>query len=123
MKRLSILCAALGLSAALGACGQKPEEKAAEAPAASAPATSDMNMGEAPASKTAKGTGTVTAIDAAAGSITLDHAPIPEVGWPQMTMAFKATPAVLQGVKVGDTVAFDLAMKEGSAEITSLTKR
>ena len=46
----------------------------------------------------AKGKGTVTAIDKSAGSITLDHGPIPEADWPSMTMAFKAKPELLDSV-------------------------
>ena len=44
--------------------------------------------------------GTVTAIDKAAGTITLDHGPIPEAKWPAMTMAFKAAPSITDAVKV-----------------------
>lgn len=40
-------------------------------------------------------------------SVTLSHQPIPAIGWPAMTMTFRlADPALAQGVKVGDRVAF-----------------
>jgi Cu(I)/Ag(I) efflux system membrane fusion protein len=40
-------------------------------------------------------------------SVTLSHQPVPAIGWPAMTMTFKlADPALAQGVKVGDRVAF-----------------
>jgi Cu(I)/Ag(I) efflux system membrane fusion protein len=40
-------------------------------------------------------------------SVTLSHQPVPSIGWPAMTMTFKlADPALAQGVKVGDRVAF-----------------
>lgn len=59
----------------------------------------------------AKGHGTVTAIDKAAGTITLDHGPIPEAQWPAMTMAFKAAPSITDAVRVGDKVDFDLSLR------------
>lgn len=131
MKRLfltgGILCAALTLAA----CGQKSETTSAEAPAApaaSAPAApaggmGGMNMAGSEAAKTAKGTGTVKSVDAGAGIITVDHGPIPEAGWPAMTMGFKAAPGLVQSVKPGDEVAFDLTLKDGSGEITAITKQ
>jgi Cu/Ag efflux protein CusF len=70
-----------------------------------------------------KGTGTVTAIDRANGSVTLDHEPIPEANWPAMIMAFEAKPELLERVKVGDRVAFDLALKEGAGEVTAIKKQ
>lgn len=55
------------------------------------------------------GSGKVIAIDAAASEITLAHDPIPEIGWPSMTMDFKVLDAAqLQHLHAGDAVAFDL---------------
>src|SRR3546814_18360876 len=69
----------------------------------------------------AKGTGTVTAIDSAAGKITLDHGPIAELQWPAMTMAFDAPPALLTAVKIGDQVSFDLDWDGTGGTITAFT--
>jgi Cu/Ag efflux protein CusF len=69
------------------------------------------------------GTGTVTAVDAGKGTVTIDHGPMPEIGWPAMIMAFKADPALLAGVQQGDSVAFDLTLTDGSGEITALRKQ
>lgn len=56
-----------------------------------------------------RSTGTVTAVDAAAGTISLQHEPIAAINWPAMTMQFRAeNPAILQGIAVGDRVAFEL---------------
>ena len=79
-----------------------------------------MPVPSAPA-KTAKGTGTITAIDQAAGTVTLDHGPIPDANWPAMTMTFKAKPEVLAGHAVGHKVAFDVELKDGSGEVTAIT--
>ena len=39
-------------------------------------------------------------------SVTLSHGPVPAIGWPAMTMAFRADPMLLRGVKAGDQVSF-----------------
>lgn len=39
-------------------------------------------------------------------SITLSHGPVPTIGWPAMTMAFRADPMLLRGLKTGDQVSF-----------------
>ncbi|ABF54257.1 copper-binding protein [Sphingopyxis alaskensis] len=136
MKPL-MLTTMLGVTALLAACGQKTESDettAANSATEAAPDKGEMagnmsgDMGNMamPAdsgAKMAKGNGTVTAIDKAAGTVTLDHGPIPEAKWPAMTMAFKARPELLDSVKVGDKVAFDLALKDGSGEVTAIQKQ
>lgn len=120
---------ALGLAALLAACGQQPENDSAPNASASTGMSGAMNdMGNMDMSanmpmRMAKGSGTVTAIDKSAGSITLDHGPIPEANWPAMTMAFKVRPELLDSVKVGDKVVFDLALKDGSGEVTAVQKQ
>lgn len=71
-------------------------------------------------SKSGKGTGTVTAVDAAAGTVTIEHGPMPEIGWSAMKMTFRADPALLAGVAEGDAVVFDLTVTDGRGEITAL---
>ena len=73
--------------------------------------------------KSGKGTGTITAVDAAAGTVTIAHEAMPEVGWSAMTMTFNADPALLAEVKEGDKVAFDLALDGGNGTVTGLTKQ
>lgn len=122
MTRTILSLAAFGLAATLAACGQKTEE--AQAPAA-APAAEEAQMGGMAVGRsamTAQGTGTVTAVDPAANTITIDHAPIAEANWPQMTMAFKAPPEMVQQVQAGDRVAFDLKLEGGAGEITAIRK-
>ena len=123
----------IGLSALLAACGQKtetnqaaPTNTAAEAPTTMGESNmaSDMgNMAMHAGAKMAKSIGTVTAVDTSAGTITLDHQPIPEADWPAMTMTFKAKPPVLTGVKVGDRVAFDVVLQGGAGEVTAIHKQ
>lgn len=130
MKRTVLTLVALGAATTLAACSQKAAEKTAEVAPAPAPAaapeakTDAMNgmpaMGDAAGAKMGKGMGTVTAMDAAGGRVTLDHEAITEVGWPGMVMAFKADPALLKDVKVGDKVAFDVKVTNGAGEVTSI---
>jgi len=116
MKTLSLTLAALVAMTGLAACDRKTEAPAA--PAASAPAAgNDMaGMDMAPADKMAKGVGVVKAIDKTAGTITLDHEAIPEAG-------FKIAPGLLEGVAVGDQVAFDLKLHDGSGEVTAIRRQ
>ena len=120
-----------GLSVLLAACGDKNETNAVTTSDAAdnmAAVTGNMssgmgNMAMAAGTKMAKGSGTVTEIDRSAGTVTLDHGPIPEANWPAMTMAFKVKPELLDGVKVGDKVAFELALKDGAGEVTAIKRR
>jgi len=125
----ALLTIALGLVALTAACGKKAETPVAAEANQAAPATAAMSgdMGNmAPAAVApimAKGHGTVTAIDKTAGTITLDHGPIPEAKWPGMTMAFKAAPAIINVAKVGDKVDFDLTLTGSAGEVTAVHKQ
>ena len=124
----------LGLTTVVAACGEKAEtnmmaastEPAGNMTGSMGNMAGDMdNMAMPMGSDTtmAKGTGTVIALDKATGSITIDHGPIPEAKWPAMKMAFKGKPELLDRVAVGDKVAFDLVLKEGTAELTAISKQ
>lgn len=61
------------------------------------------------AQKMPQGSGKVTAIDRKNSQVTLAHDPIPDLGWPAMTMAFKVKDVMqLDTLKPGDQVSFDL---------------
>lgn len=121
----------LALTVALAACGSKTESNEAAATNTASPAAAETNamagdMGKmemAPTVKMAKGSGKVTAIDKSAGTITLDHGPIAEANWPAMTMAFKAAPTLIDSVKVGDQVNFELKLDGNAGEITAISKK
>lgn len=96
-------------------------------PATQEAKTDDMNMTE-PTAPAAAGpiasTGTVTQVDAAAGTITITHEPIAAVSWPAMTMQFTAeNPAILQGIAVGDHVSFELKSATETSIVTMLQKQ
>ena len=72
--------------------------------------------------QTASAEGTVTAIDAEAGTITVDHGPVPAIEWPAMTMAFEADEQLRSEVSVGEGIAFEFRTGSEGNVITSITK-
>ena len=62
----------------------------------------------------AHGTGTVNAVDPAQHKVNMSHAPIPEIGWPAMTMEFPVAPSVdLKAIKPGMSVNFTIEQQPG----------
>lgn len=111
MTKTLTIAALLAVSIGLSGCDSKtaaPTAVASKAPGGA---------------KSGKATGTVTAIDAAAGTITLDHGAIPAVGWPAMTMGFSAKPDLLAGITVGDKVDFDVTVNGNGGQVTAITKK
>ncbi len=98
---------------------------AACSPPGSEPAAkSDMEAMTASESGAAiAGSGTVVAVDAAAGTVTLNHQPIAALSWPAMTMQFTAENALLQGVAAGDQVDFELKSALETQVITAIHKQ
>jgi len=77
----------------------------------------------ASAFETGKGTGVITGIDAKSGALTIKHGPIAALGWPAMTMSFRAAPAsLLKGLKVGQKIGFDANQGSGLPEVTAIRK-
>lgn len=112
MTKTLKLAALAAFSIGLAGCDRQASTSKADAPKSSA---TDA--------KTGGGTGTVTAVDAAAGTITLDHAAIPGVGWPAMKMGFSARPALLNGIAAGDGVAFTITVRGNVGEVTAISKQ
>ena len=74
------------------------------------------------AAKSAKGTGTVTALNEAGRKVTLDHGPIPEISWPAMKMEFAVASAVdLSKVKTGDKVTFTVTSSGSAYTVQSIS--
>lgn len=123
MNKPLIIAALIALPISLAGCEKKPDTPEADAPKATAPADAMSGMAMPEGSKMGRGTGSVTAIDAAAGTITLDHEAIAAVGWPAMRMGFSAKPDVLTGIAVGDKVDFELTITGSAGEVTAIRKR
>lgn len=109
----------------LAACGRQTDPAAVEpSPTASAAAVATADVGPATsagqAGKSGSVEGVVTAVDAAAGTVTIQHGTIAAVGWPAMTMRFKADPAVVRKAAVGTRVRFDLTVQGNAAEVTAI---
>jgi Cu(I)/Ag(I) efflux system membrane fusion protein len=85
------------------------------APAGSAPATTSKAVGH-------QATGTLDAIDAKAGSVTVTHGPVPSLKWPGMTMDFVlANPALTAKLKPGSAVSIEFVeRKPGEWVITKM---
>ena len=91
----------------------------AAAAAMGAPADAQASP-DASAVVEAVGKGTVTAIDPAAGKVTIEHGPIESLHWPAMTMAFDASPEVLGSFKEGDSVHFEFTQQGRTSTISKL---
>lgn len=108
MKKTLLTLVLTGSLIAIPACAQKMDPNM--------PSTqNDAKPAEA------QGVGVVKEIDTSKGTITLQHQAIPSIGWPAMTMAFKAgSPDVLKAAHVGDTVQFTLHPAGMASTVTSI---
>lgn len=62
----------------------------------------------------AHATGTVNTVDPAQHKLNITHNPIPEIGWPAMTMDFPVAPSVdLQSMRPGMRVNFTIEQGQG----------
>ena len=104
--------------------GSGPMTASLQPSAASAPATltGDHAASSPPAGtrmahaghNDAHGTGTVNSVDAAQHKVNLTHQPIPEIGWPAMTMEFPVAPAVdLSAIRPGSRANFTIEQGQG----------
>jgi Cu(I)/Ag(I) efflux system periplasmic protein CusF len=71
----------------------------------------------------AHGTGTVNSVDQTQHKLNISHQPIPEIGWPAMTMEFPVAPSVdLTAIKPGTRVNFTIEQQPGGMyEIRAIT--
>lgn len=110
MKQLSILGAALVAAMTFSLPAHAMGEK--------------MPLEKPAAAYKISGTGTVVSTNAAKGSIILKHEPIPALGWPKMTMQFKArNKAQLEKLKKGDQVEFQLEKSGEEYAISDIKAR
>ena len=122
MNKTLIFASGLALVATLAACQKKAEPSSPASQASDMPGTmADMPMPSA--MKHGLAAGTVTAIDAAKGKITLDHGPMSGLSWPAMTMGFTATAEQLAGIKVGDQVDFEIDWDGRAGTITTIRQQ
>ena len=68
---------------------------------------SKMDHAATPGATEAAGVGVINAIDATKNQVNVTHEPMPDLGWPTMTMDLPVTSAVDLGtIKPGDKVSF-----------------
>ena len=84
--------------------------------------TGEMPMAHGPEND-AHGSGTVNSVDPAQHKLNMNHGPIPEIGWPSMTMDFPVAPSVdLKSIKPGTRVNFTIKKQpSGMYEINAIT--
>jgi Cu/Ag efflux protein CusF len=115
--------AAVPLGVDLGGSGPVAASPRPQAPIRTAFATeghashpqhmSEMQMAHA-GHNDAHGTGTVNSVDPAQHKVNLSHSPIPEIGWPAMTMDFPVAASVdLRAIKPGTRVNFTIEQGQG----------
>ena len=131
--RITTLMTLLAAPLALAACGSGDDaemmDDTAMADGQMAGGQMPMDDGNMPmmgsdgAMQSASAEGTVTAIDADEGTITIDHGAVPSIEWPAMTMGFEADEQLRNDVAVGDKVSFEFATGESGSSITSITKK
>jgi len=127
MKMHALLFAAVLLAGCSQAPSDADDTKATNADEAKtiaaepAPMASEIPAMVDEAATKASATGTVEAVDAAAGKITIAHEPVDALQWPAMTMGFKATPEQIASVQAGQKVQFEFESQGMNATITQIT--
>lgn len=86
------------------------------------PGMGDKKAAPNAAAKTATGTGTVTALNAAGQKVTFEHGPMPEINWPAMKMEFPVAAGIdLSKVKTGDKMRFTVTGSGSSYTVQSIS--
>ena len=104
--------------------GPLDQKGSGTAPTAQRQATAPVAAAPAPAaSALPMVSGTVEKVDAAAGKLTIDHGPIPNLNMDGMTMVFRvAEPALLKGLKARDKVQFQADRVNGQLSVVKIQK-
>jgi Cu(I)/Ag(I) efflux system periplasmic protein CusF len=64
----------------------------------------------------------VEKVDESADKVTLNHAAIPGLDMPAMTMVYAQDPMMLKSVKAGDKVKFSIEKNNGQLTVTKIDK-
>ena len=105
----------------LAGCSSPTGETNAPASAAS-PAASAIPAASPEAVNAASASGVVQSVDVAAKTVTIAHGPVNALGWPAMTMSFKAPNADLSSIKQGDQVSFEFTSAGMNGTITTISR-
>ena len=106
---------ALALSLLVAACGGKQDAASENRQVSGTDPTTSQ------AGATYSGAGEVRSV--AGDQVTISHGPIEGIGWPAMTMTFRAgSPEMARSVSAGDRVSFAFEQDGGAYLLTSLSK-
>ena len=112
MKNLHMAAGISALLLSLAACGD----------AGTNPGSQSSVASPNDAAETHSATGTVEKL--AANQVTIAHGPVETMQWPAMTMAFSAQDAaLLEGLGVGDRVAFSFSQSGNAYALTAISKQ
>jgi Cu(I)/Ag(I) efflux system membrane fusion protein len=94
-------------------------------PALAEQSMAGMAMHQKTAATSHQAAGKVVSVDKAQLTVKLAHEPIKSLNWPGMTMDFKvANAALLEGIKAGDAVTFELNKAESKKwEIVKIERK
>ena len=129
MKRIAAI-GVLGVALALQACNPAEEQASNTAPAAESTAAPGA-MPNMPMPSQTKEPGQATTYttmgevaSVAADSVTINHEPVPALGWPSMTMTFRAPEAaMLSGLTTGTPVQFTFRQEGNQNVLTEIARR
>lgn len=107
----------------LAGCSPAPEASPSSVQPASVEAAAAPTTAATGESERATASGVVRSVDTAAGTVTIEHGPVPALGWPGMTMAFAAPGVDLSTLHAGDNVDFEFGLTDSGARIESITRR
>ena len=128
MKRFAVV-GVLGVALVLQACNPAEEQTSNTAPPAETTAAPGAMPGMPMPAQTGDAQGaTYTTMgevaSVAADSVTINHEPVPALGWPSMTMTFKAPDAaMLSGLSTGAPVQFTFRQQGSDNVLTEIARR
>lgn len=115
--------ATLFASLALASCGESGEgnTQAVAPDSALQSGTNGAAQTAQPSGEVHSGNGDITELSN--DSVTISHGPVESIGWPAMTMTFRApSPDIVQGLNIGDPVGFQFQKAGEQYVLTSITR-
>jgi Cu(I)/Ag(I) efflux system protein CusF len=120
MQMKQTATAALVIALMLGTSAAIAQQKMGDMPMKDMP-MKDMPMGAAAQGQTHHATGTVKNVDAAKGTVTVDHGPVKSLEWPAMTMTFAVKDKTLfDKLTVGKKAEFEFSQDGKGYVVTSV---
>lgn len=117
MTRIT-LALALAASITLAACDKKPDSNNAE-PAATGPVANSATATAPAPAHTASGK--IEAVDPVAGTLKINHGPVPSLSWPAMTMDFSVSDKnLLNNIKSGQQIEFEFVERGSDYVVTAI---